>query len=423
MTTNPAYKLALQLAFEAEKNISYFKKLFDGVKDKKRLNHSIIMAAQMLSPNPEAKQKLYKAAYKYLSIPPIDPIDSTQKASRRANKLAKKEGLTGEKNRPAVPTFVSLDIEIRHTISVITNALDGLNDNDGEAIYFAHIGRAISGLLQKLKGIENLHTRYDYISRAKTAINDAFQGQQLDIVSRYTAKLHDDVATRFKKRYYQTKVIHRNKYSLSISQANALVTQAEDEIIRQIGKTKSWAKLAICLSLVTDRRLYEICKLGQFTPKGRDHMIMSGVAKQKNIEDFINKSITFPTLVNSTLVLEGIKSLRDKKDFEQYENYRKFDKSANTPLRKALHDPQGTYQTILNLPNLDIRFTPKMMRQLYAAISKYHFQQQFPRKTDTFYDQKLADILGHNADTDIQTVQSYKDFAVFEDETKEDQNG
>ena len=42
--TTPAYKLALQLAFEAEKDISRFKRLFDEVTDKKLLSHSIIMA-------------------------------------------------------------------------------------------------------------------------------------------------------------------------------------------------------------------------------------------------------------------------------------------------------------------------------------------------------------------------------------------
>ena len=415
ISNTPTYQTALQLAFEAEKDISRFKRLFDSIADKKMLNHSIIMAGQMLSSDQKAQSKLYKAAHKYLSIPVADPIDSTQKAARRAKILARKEAISGEKHRTPAPTFINLEIEVRHVAGVISQALAQMKQNKKGSIYLAHIGRAINNLLDKLKAIDNLHTRHDYISRAKNMINGHFEGDTLDIVKKYTTKLHDEVATRFKKRYYQTKVINRKKHTFSFSEADTLVKQAEDEIVLQIKRVRSWAKLAVCLSLVTGRRLYEICKIGNFTVEDSRTMTLTGVAKQKNSEDFINKTITFPTLINAHLIMQGIKALRDKKDFTNFPDYRTFNRSTNTTLRKALHDPEGSYQPILNVETQDIKLTPIMMRQIYAALSKYYLQKQFPRKTDTFYDQKLASILGHKADTDIQTVQSYKDFAVFDD--------
>lgn len=417
--TTPAYKLALKLAFEAEKNFSRFKRLFDEVEDKKLLSHSIIMAGQMISSDTDAQQKLYKAAHKHLSLPANDPIDSVQKAAIRANKLAKREAISGESDRRPAPTFINIDIEVLHIVGVINNALSQMalaqKENKSATIYLAHIGRAINNLLYKIKTIDNLHTRYSYISRIKTAINDQFEGDHLELVKKYTSRLHDDVATRFKKRYYQTKVINRKKYTLSACEVNRLIKEAEDEIVRQSAHTKSWAKLAVCLALVTGRRPYEICKIGAFSVEDSHNMTMSGLAKQKNIEDFIAKSVTFPTLINANMVMMGIQALRQKKDFSVFDNYRAFDKSASTPMRKALFDADGSYKSILHIESQDIKLTPKMLRQVYAAIAKYHLQKQFPRKTDTFYDHKLADILGHNAETDIQTVQSYKDFAVFDD--------
>ncbi len=420
--TTPAYKLALQLAFEAEKKLSRFKRLFYAVEDKKLLSHSIIMAGQMISSDEHAQQKLYKAAHKYLSLPANDPIDSVQKAAIRANKLAKREAISGQSDRRPAPTFINIDIEVFHVVGVIRNALlqikTAKKEGKSSSIYLAHIGRAINNLLYKIKTIDNLHTRYAYLSRIRTSINDQFDGQTLALVKKYTARLQDDVATRFKKRYYQTKVINRKKYTLSAFEAKQLIKEAEDEIVRQSDKPKSWAKLAVCLALVTGRRPYEICKIGAFSVKDSHSMTMSGLAKQKNIEDFLSKSVTFPTLINANMVMIGINVLRNKKDFTRFDDYRAFDKSANTPMRKALFDADGTYQSILQIENHDIKLTPKMLRQVYAAIAKYQLQKQFPSKTDTFYDQKLADILGHNAETDIQTVQSYKDFAVFDDVDK-----
>lgn len=418
--TTPAYKLALQLAFEAEKDISRFKRLFDEVVDKKLLSHSIIMAGQMVSSDEHAQQKLYKAAHKYLSLPANDPIDSVQKAAIRANKLAKREAISGKSNRRPEPTLINIDIEVFHIVGVINNALGQINEakekGKRSSVYLAHIGRAINNLLYKIKTIDNLHTRYSYISRIKTAINAEFEGETLEIVKKYTAGLHDEIATRFKKRYYQTKVINRKKYTLSASEVDSLIQEAEDEIVRQSDKPRSWAKLAVCLALVTGRRPYEICKIGVFKVNDSHSMTMSGVAKQKNREDFLSKSVTFPTLINANMVMMGINVLRKRKDFTRFDDYRAFDKSANTPLRKALFDAGGTYKSILQITTQNIQLTPKMLRQVYAAITKYRLQKQFPRKTDTFYDNKLADILGHNAETDIQTVQSYKDFAVFDDD-------
>jgi hypothetical protein len=54
------------------------------------------------------------------------------------------------------------------------------------------------------------------------------------------------------------------------------------------------------------------------------------------------------------------------------------------------------------------------MRQFYAAMLKFDIQKQQPNESDNFYDHELAKHLGHNAETDIETVQSYKDIVIHD---------
>ena len=54
------------------------------------------------------------------------------------------------------------------------------------------------------------------------------------------------------------------------------------------------------------------------------------------------------------------------------------------------------------------------MRQLYAAMLKYEIEQAKPNESDNYYDFELAKHLGHDAERDIDTVQSYKDIVIHD---------
>ena len=135
---------------------------------------------------------------------------------------------------------------------------------------------------------------------------------------------------------------------------------------------------------------------------------------QKNDDDKENKSIEFKVFTNSHLIMQAIKVLREIKDFTVYgDDYRKFDKSTGTPLRVALHPQRDTQVAMICSPAVTIKLLPKSMRQLYAAMVKYEIAQAKPNESDNFYDFELAKHLGHDAERDIETVQSYKDIVVY----------
>ena len=122
----------------------------------------------------------------------------------------------------------------------------------------------------------------------------------------------------------------------------------------------------------------------------------------------------FKTFSNATLIIQAIHVLRKIKDFNIYGNdYRKFDKSTNTTLRSALVPQRKNQIAMICNPAVIIKLLPKSMRQLYAAMIKYQLQLKNPNASDNFYDYQLAKHLGHNAERDIVTVQSYKNIVIY----------
>jgi hypothetical protein len=45
---------------------------------------------------------------------------------------------------------------------------------------------------------------------------------------------------------------------------------------------------------------------------------------------------------------------------------------------------------------------------------KYEIEQAKPNESDNFYDFELAKHLGHHAERDIETIQSYKDIVIYD---------
>jgi hypothetical protein len=77
---------------------------------------------------------------------------------------------------------------------------------------------------------------------------------------------------------------------------------------------------------------------------------------------------------------------------------------------------------LFEIPEVTTALTPKMMRQIYAAVSMYKIKQQYPAQSDVYYAKELAKILGHNireyagkiVQDDISTVMSYMDWTVVD---------
>ena len=177
----------------------------------------------------------------------------------------------------------------------------------------------------------------------------------------------------------------------------------------QSSRYQSWAKLALAICMLTGRRIYEVCVTGNFALVNHNTLRMTGMAKQKNDLDAQNRSIDFTVYADANLLLWAIQTLRELKDFSIYNNdYEKFRKGTSTPLRHAVAGPKK----MIEMDAITIHLQPKMMRQFYAAKLKYDIAQRTPGESDNFYDHELAKHLGHNADTDIETVQSYKDIVI-----------
>jgi hypothetical protein len=113
--------------------------------------------------------------------------------------------------------------------------------------------------------------------------------------------------------------------------------------------------------------------------------------------------------------MQAINILREIKDFSVFNGeYNKFDKSTGTPLRVALNPQRENQVAMICSPAITIKLLPKSMRQLYAAMLKYGIEQAKPNESDNFYDFELAKHLGHDAERDIDTVQSYKDIVIHD---------
>lgn len=208
---------------------------------------------------------------------------------------------------------------------------------------------------------------------------------------------------------------------LNITDAQDIFNDIENEMINQMqpSRYQSWAKLCLTISLLTGRRIYEVCVTGRFEKikNNTRKMKMTGIAKQKNDDDRKNKSVEFKTFANATLIMQAINTLRTIKDFSIYGcEYRKFEKATNTTLRSALVPQRQNQIPMIDHPRITIKLLPRSMRQLYAAMLKYMLKIRQPNESDNFYDYELAKHLGHNAEKDMLTVQSYKDIVIYKQE-------
>ena len=314
---------------------------------------------------------------------------------------------------------VSLPLEIQNLCQVIDSAYQHYTEKTGilPSIYKAQIARVISSTQYRLAGVENMDTRYDYLSKAKNAVEKhiaSYHENFVAIALHYLADLKDKQATEYRKnRNRAAKANNKAKIQLNLEQAKTLFADVTAEMIQQMqpSRYQSWAKLALAICLLTGRRIYEVCVTGNFALVNHNTLRMTGMAKQKNDLDAQNRSIDFRVYADANLLLWAIQTLRELKNFSIYNNdYEKFRKGTSTPLRHAVAGPKK----MIEMDAITIRLQPKMMRQFYAAKLKYDIAQRTPGESDNFYDHELAKHLGHNADTDIETVQSYKDIVIVD---------
>lgn len=314
---------------------------------------------------------------------------------------------------------VSLPLEIQNMKRVIDHAYQNYDyvKHDLKSPYKAQIARVISATRQRLSHIQNMDTRYDYLSKAKNAIEKAIKPYNenfIAIVLHYLADLKDEQATEYRKhRNKAVKANNKAKIQLTIDQAKEIFANVQSEMVQQMqpARYQSWAKLCLSICLLTGRRIYEICVTGQFDIINHNTLKMVGMAKQKNETDTETRSIEFTTYADTNLIIWAIEKLRELKDFAAYGGeYEKFRKGTSTPLRHAVTGDTS----IIKHDAIDTKLQPKMMRQFYAAMLKFDIQKQQPNESDNFYDHELAKHLGHNAETDIETVQSYKDIVIHD---------
>ena len=324
---------------------------------------------------------------------------------------------------------VSLPLEITHACQSIDNIYMHFDQKTKklDSIYIAQLKRLFVALKRRLSSIEKLSTRYNYMSKARSAINKHIKAYDEDFIALVTNDLvilKDDQARQYKNKQYGSKVILRNTtkdskthLKLSIKDAKQIFEEVESEMIKQMQQSRyqSWAKLCLSICLLTGRRIYEVCVTGRFGVVNAHTMEMAGIAKQKNDEDRENKSIEFKVFANANLILQAINALRKLKDFNAYgDDYAKFHKGSGTPLRSALAPQRDNQVAMICNPAVTIKLLPKSMRQIYAAMLKYEIEQAKPNESDNFYDFELAKHLGHDAERDIDTVQSYKDIVIHD---------
>ena len=357
------------------------------------------------------------------------PIKTKNMATRRSKEDALDSLETGTDNRSnPTSTLLVINDEINNTIIKLNNILAKyLDENELRKKGSAQAGRVIGALKTRLCTIPNMMTRHDYLSRARTTIRKTLNHHNnYNFIYERTKALHDPVATRYKTEYQKMNRANRNSpnyrkkgQTITLKTASELINIAENIIIEQISNPKSWGKLANSLSLVSGRRMYEVCVTANFQIIDNHRLIISGIAKQKNEEDFASRTIEFPSLINANLFLQGINTLRNKKDFSVFSDYNDFRKKCSNAMAKVLKTNDSS-PMLFDIPEINTALTPKMMRQIYAAISLFNIKKQYPKESDVYHAQELAKILGHGVrkygdkivSDDIHTVMSYQDWVV-----------
>ena len=432
MARSETYKLAMNLSFQAQNDRSQFKKFFDAY-DGNMIRKAIRDAQILLDEDTKAKAKLLDYARKHLPEIEGKQINTKHMATRQSkvDAIGNLESNTDARSN-AITTLINLEMEIEVTTTKMAHILvDHEKDQKLKPVQHAQLGRIISGLKNHICTIKNLMTRHDYLSRARTEIRKHFDNLPESLkqaVFDRTKALHDEVATRYKTEYQKANRTNRNDpelrrkgQTISLNTAQDFIAQAENVIIEQISNPKSWGKLANALSIVSGRRVYEVCVLGQFQVVDNHRLVMAGLAKQKNEDDFVSRTLEFPCLINANLFRQGIETLRAKKDFTRFKDYNDFRKKCSNAMAKVLK-AGGSSPMLFEIPEVTTALTPKMMRQIYAAISMYKIKQQYPAQSDVYYAKELAKILGHNireyagkiVQDDISTVMSYMDWTVVD---------
>lgn len=375
----------------------------------------------------EARQKHFVISAYKINKAFIEYSSTAQEVIQSASaKICAKMGLTdallqlNDENSDYVyrASGVSLPLEIQNIKRVIDHAYQNYDyvKHDLKSPYKAQIARVISATRQRLSHIQNMDTRYDYLSKSKNAIEKAIKPYNenfIAIVLHYLTDLKDQQAIEYRKhRNKAAKANNKAKIKLNISEAKEVFANVQSEMVQQMkpSRYQSWGKLCLSICLLTGRRIYEVCVTGKFQIVNHNTLKMTGMAKQKNEIDTETRIIEFKIYADANLILWAIEKLRDFKDFTAYGGeYEKFRKGTSTTLRHAVTGETS----IIKHDAIEAKLQPKMMRQFYAAILKFDIQKENPNESDNFYDHKLAKQLGHNAETDIETVQSYKDIVIY----------
>lgn len=171
-------------------------------------------------------------------------------------------------------------------------------------------------------------------------------------------------------------------------------------------------EVAIALALTTGRRMAEIMATGNFEVETKNTLRFSGLTKARASKDIKStQEIVIPSLVDSELVLRGIRYLEDnnKRLDDPTPVNDRYAKRFSRVLKKnwalvANIPEEYRYVVKEGKPPEDV-FTFKSLRALYAEVAYTRYGQSIDK------DLYFSRILGHDPN-DLNTANSYKVWAI-----------
>jgi integrase len=241
---------------------------------------------------------------------------------------------------------------------------------------------------------------------------------QFELFRKGVLKSFVDVS-RDKLKTTNTNINKRQNEGIEIDVIN-LITWANDTLKNLPSDTARWREVAIALMIATGRRQSEIMSSAIFEAIDSYKIHFTGQLK-RHIDDQV-ESFTIPTLVNSQLVVNGLKWLQTngKRENNPKKAHNRFSRYLSETAKKTCDDyinlTQGNWNYIDDKGKEKDRRTCHIFRQIYGQIAYKTFCSN-TRKISQF----LTEIMGHstspssrnwaatNYDSDITIVNSSSD--------------
>ena len=221
-----------------------------------------------------------------------------------------------------------------------------------------------------------------------------------------------EISTNYKKKLFK-----RGEETKEIFNTVEMIEVAKKHLTSDV-----YSKLALSICFLTGRRPVEILKTAKFKADSKYTIVFTGKAKSK-AKSVRKKKYIIPCLVDSSLIVKGLKKLRILRDFSNHTNIELHDTTS-----KTLHSMVGKLfdfnikckclkclSNITNKKNTTTichKLKPKSLRYAYAKICESLFNTN--NSTTNYY---LSTILLHD-EGDVNTANAYQDFVLTESEQK-----